>query len=343
MLMWLDNQDNHGGSINENYGREILELFAMGVGNYSEEDIKECARAFTGWRIVNPDYMSIKMRNNTDRPYGYISWQFEYDDDDHDHGQKTILGETGDFNGEDAVDIICRQQATPHFIARHLYHYFVADELPVPQWPHSSPRDPEAIHLMANAYFRSGYNIQEMLRTLFNSDFFKSEAVRFARIKSPAEMVVGTLRLAGGVQLPSEDTYLATDTCGNMGQTLMAPPSVEGWQGGQEWINTGAYVHRVNFASRILNDPDRPGIRAIIDRIRNDAGSDSIPPTRLVDLCIGILGPLNVLDSTRRGLVDYASEYGDLNFEDSDSAASADRAVVAVLQLLVTTQDYQMV
>ena len=77
MLMWLDNQDNHTGSINENYGREILELFAMGVGNYTEEDIKECARAFTGWRVVNPDYMSIRMRNNTARPYGYISWQFE--------------------------------------------------------------------------------------------------------------------------------------------------------------------------------------------------------------------------------------------------------------------------
>ena len=77
MLMWLDNQDNHKGSINENYGREILELFSMGVGNYTEEDIKECSRAFTGWRVVNPDYMSIKMRNNTARPYGYIAWQFE--------------------------------------------------------------------------------------------------------------------------------------------------------------------------------------------------------------------------------------------------------------------------
>ena len=89
MLMWLDNQDNHKGSINENYGREILELFSMGVGNYTEEDIKECSRAFTGWRVVNPDYMSIKMRNNTARPYGYIAWQFEYDDQDHDHGTNT--------------------------------------------------------------------------------------------------------------------------------------------------------------------------------------------------------------------------------------------------------------
>jgi hypothetical protein len=128
-----------------------------------------------------------------------------------------------------------------------------------------------------------------------------------------------------------------------MGQTLMAPPSVEGWQGGREWINTGAYVHRVNFASRVINDPDRPGIRAVIDRIRDAADSGGISPARLVDLCIEILGPLDVLDSTRNGLVDYASKYGDLSFADGESAAEADKAAVAVLQLLVTTQDYQMV
>ena len=97
MMMWLDNQDNHKGSINENYGREILELFSMGVGNYTEDDIKECARAFTGWRVVNPDYMSIRMRNNTARPYGYIAWQFEYDDTDHDHDEKTFLGPSRGF------------------------------------------------------------------------------------------------------------------------------------------------------------------------------------------------------------------------------------------------------
>ncbi|MCY4579696.1 MAG: DUF1800 family protein, partial [Chloroflexi bacterium] len=118
MLMWLDNQDNHKDQINENYGREILELFSMGVGNYTEEDIKECSRAFTGWSVVNPDYMSIKMRNNTARPYGYIAWQFNYDEADHDEEEKLFLGERGNFNGEDVVDIICKQEATARFIAR---------------------------------------------------------------------------------------------------------------------------------------------------------------------------------------------------------------------------------
>ena len=342
MLMWLDNQDNHKDSINENYGREILELFSMGVGNYTEDDIKECARAFTGWRVVNPDYMSIKMRNNTARPYGYISWQFEYDDEDHDHGEKTLLGETGDFNGEDAVDIICKQQATAEFIARHLYHFFVADELPVPQWPHMPPRDPAAIEFMTKAYFESGYSIKEMLRATFTSDFFKSEASRFARIKSPAEMVVGTMRLAGGLEIPSGDTYAAASACANMGQALMAPPSVEGWQGGSEWINTGTYVERVNFVGKTLNDPDRPGVRAIIDRIGRTAKGSALSPEKLVGACLEVLGPLDLLDSTHRNLVDYATKFGEVSFSDEVLSPRADEAVVALIQLIVSTQEYQM-
>ncbi len=339
MLMWLDNQDNHKDSINENYGREILELFSMGVGNYTEDDIKECARAFTGWRVVNPDYMSIKMRNNTARPYGYIAWQFEYDDDDHDHEEKRFLGEVGDFNGEDVVDIICRQPATARFIARHLYHFFVADELPVPQWPHFGPRDPEAIEIMAQAYFDSGFQISAMLRAMFNSDFFKSEASRFARIKSPAEMVVGTMRLAGPIDLPSTDTYAAAGACAAMGQGLLAPPSVEGWQGGSEWINTGAYVQRVNFASRVLNDPNKPGIRAIIDRMADGAYGMALSPQRLVDACLDALGPLPVLDSTRDGLIEYAEKWGDTTLPSEEG----DRRAVTLIQLIVTTQEYQMV
>ncbi len=343
MLMWLDNQDNHATSINENYGREILELFAMGVGNYTEDDIKECARAFTGWRVVNPDYMSIKMRNNTARPYGYISWQFEYDDEDHDHDDKTLLGVTGDLNGEDAVDIICRQEATPRFIARHLYHFFVADELPVPQWPHMPPKEPEAIQLMVDAYFESDYSITEMLRALFQSDFFKSESARYARIKSPAEMVVGTLRLAGGLEVPSSDAYTAAATCANMGQALLNPPSVEGWQGGEEWINTGAYVQRVNFASATLDDPDKPGIRSIIDRVRVSTGASELTAEELVDRCLEILGPIETMESTRQGIINYAAKYGNISFGNDAAIENAENAIVAVLQIIVATQEYQTV
>ncbi len=343
MLMWLDNQDNHKDAINENYGREILELFSMGVGNYTEDDIQECARAFTGWRVVNPDYMSIKMRNNTARPYGYISWQFEYDDDDHDHGDKTFLSHAGDLNGEGVIDIICRQPATPRFIARHLYHFFVADEVPVPQWPHTPPRDPDAIDTMCQAYFASDSSISAMLRTLFNADFFKSASARFARIKSPVEMVVSTLRMAGGLTLPSTDTYAAANACAYMGQHLMNPPSVEGWQGGSEWINTGAYVQRVNFASRVLNDPAKPGIRAMLEQIKETAAGDALSAAELVDACLYVVGPLEVLESTRHGLIEYASTWGTMRWGDAASAARTEEHMVDMLQLVVTTQEYQMV
>ena len=128
-----------------------------------------------------------------------------------------------------------------------------------------------------------------------------------------------------------------------MGQALLDAPSVEGWHTGVEWINTGAYVHRVNFASRVLTDPNRPGIRAIIGRVSDAAGSASLSPERLVGLCLDILGPLNMVESTREGLVDYASKYGDISFTDEESATEAGKAVVAVLQLVVSTQEYQMV
>ena len=342
MIMWLDNQDNHKGSINENYGRELLELFSMGVGNYTEEDIKECARAFTGWRVVNPAYMSIKMNNNTSRPYGNMTWQFEYDDEDHDHGQKTILGETGDFNGEDVVEIICRQEATPRYIARHLYHYFVADEPPVPQWPHTPPANPDAIDAMTDAYFESDHSIKHMLKALFMSDFFKEEAFRYARTKSPAEMVVNTLRLAGRMELPCYETYDAARASSGMGQALLGPPSVEGWQGGSEWINTGTYAERVNFVTRVLGDPARPGVKGIIDRINRAAGAGDISADGLVDACLDVLGPLEVLDSTRANLVDFASTYGRISFSDEETAADTEEAVVTLIQLIVSTQEYQM-
>ena len=341
MIMWLDNQDNHAANINENYGREILELFSMGVGNYTEDDIKECARAFTGWRIVNPEYMSIKMRNNTARPYAYMAWQFEYDDDDHDHEEKTLLGETGNLNGEDAVNIICRQEATARFISRQLCHFFLGDELPVPQWPHEPPRNPEAVELMSKAYFDSDYSIGAMLEALFKSDLFKAEAARYARIKSPAEMVVGTMRLAGPIELPSDEIFDAQGVCANMGQSLMRPPSVEGWQGGDEWINTGAYVQRVNFASRILNDPNKIGVRDIIERVKKRCGGESMSSEDMVDLCLDVLGPVDVIDSTRQGLKEYASKYGTLSWENEESSDRTDKAVVSVIQLIVSTQEYQ--
>ena len=144
MIFYLDNCMSHKDAINENWGRELLELFSMGVGtegrpNYSEEDVKSCARAFTGWTITNPIPRF---------PYGRYEAHFVYNSQDHDDRQKTFLGETGRWNGEDVIDIICRQPATARFISRHLYNFFVADETQVSSWQNTPPRDPEAIGLL---------------------------------------------------------------------------------------------------------------------------------------------------------------------------------------------------
>src|ERR671919_424526 len=116
MIFWLDNNENHGNAVNENWGRELLELFSMGVGNYTETDVRECSRAFTGWTILP------KLPRG---PIGRHDWFFEYREEDHDDGEKTFLGVTGNLNGEDIIRIICDQPATSRFVARHLYNFFV--------------------------------------------------------------------------------------------------------------------------------------------------------------------------------------------------------------------------
>ena len=129
MIIWLDNHDNHKDANNENYGRELLELFSMGIGNYTEQDVKECARAFTGWTLGNAEYMAMRASRDSIWPYSRIAWHFEYREEDHDDGEKTFLGETGRFNGEDIVAIIARQESTARFVSTRLFQYFAADQV----------------------------------------------------------------------------------------------------------------------------------------------------------------------------------------------------------------------
>ena len=142
MTIWLDNQDNRNGAINENFGRELLELFSMGVGNYTEDDIKEASRAFTGWTLGNAEYMAARAMKDSIWPYSRIAWHYGYRPEDHDDGEKTFLAETGNLNGEDVVEAIGRNPATAEFVARHLYDFFVADEAPVPPVAVHSPTRP---------------------------------------------------------------------------------------------------------------------------------------------------------------------------------------------------------
>ncbi len=176
---------------------------------------------------------------------------------------------------------------------------------------------------------------------MFKSDFFKDESTRYARIKSPAEMVVGTMRLAGPIELPSDDTYYAQSVCSNMGQGLLRPPSVEGWQGGSEWINTGAYVERINFASKILNDPGKKGVEDLLNRIKNASDIGMLFSDQLVEACLTVLGPIEVAETTRDRLKTYAAKYGELSWDDEEATEYFNRAAISIIQLIVSTQEYQ--
>ena len=331
MIVWLDNQDNRKDAINENWGRELLELFSMGVGNYSEDDIKNCARAFTGWTLGNAEYMVLRSMRDSDWPYGRISWRFEYRADDHDDGEKTFLGHAGDFNGEDIIRIIADQPATARFIARHMYHFFVADEPPVPSWPYAPPRDPDAVETLAQAYFDSDHSVKAMLETLFHSDFFKAEDIRYEKVKGPAEFVTGVLRLTGEFDRPRREILDRYQQTNFMGQMLTNPPSVEGWRQGVDWIDTGTLIERINFASEQLGDSGKPGVGAMIEGvIARGPAADS--PDGLIDACLEQMGGVSVSDDTRAALARAASA--------SQDAPDEERAA-RLLRLIASTHDFQ--
>jgi uncharacterized protein (DUF1800 family) len=328
MVFYLDNCMSHKGAINENWGRELLELFSLGVGmdgqqNYSEDDVKEAARAFTGWTVTNsiPRY-----------PYGKYEAKFIYDPIDHDTEEKAFLGEKGRWNGEDIIDIIVKQPATARFVARHLYNSFVADEPQVPAWKDTPPRDPAAIKMLEDEYFRSNYNIGSMLRVLFNSEFFKD--ARFAKVKSPAETVVGTMRLVGDFTFPKPGLNAMALNIRYMGQDLLNPPTVEGWHTGKEWIDSGTLVERINFTADNVGNINHPGVRAIINRLSSEGRTMS--PERLVDGCLEMLGAYELAESTRSQMLALARSEGQIRTGTEEFS----RRVGQMLQSIVATTEY---
>ena len=333
MIIWLDNNDNHKGAINENFGRELLELFSIGIGNYTEDDIKECARAFTGWTLKNAEYMSTRAQKDSIWPYSRIAWHFEYRDGDHDDGDKTFLGEVGNFNGEDIIAIIARQEATATFVCTRLFQFFAADEV--------NKEGEPVIQAMMKSYFDSGYEIRSVLRTLFNSDYFKSERARFARVKGPAELVVGAIRIAGSYRTPTLGANQLANQAFYMGQGLLQPPTVEGWHEGLEWIDSGALVERVNFAAKEISDVNKPGVKAIIECLAVDNGG-TFTPERFVDKCLDIVGPIDVSLETHAALLNYASAEGDLDLNEHQAGDSSEQRVGKMLRLIASTREFQL-
>ena len=327
MLYWLDNHDNHTSEINENYGRELLELFSMSIGNYTEDDVKECSRSFTGWTIQNAEYMGLRAHSASIWPYSLIAWQHEYQPADHDNGTKTFLGKTGDFNGEDIIEIICEHPSTAEFISRRLYQFFVADQI--------DSDGENLIQEMITSYFESNYEISAVLKCIFNSTHFKSETIRYSRVKSPVELVVGTLRLAQEFNFPSLNIIDASRAIGYMGQQLLNPPSVEGWHEGVEWLDSGTLVERVNFASKYLGDPNQPCVSTIVSDVQNDKTSE-ITVSQIVETCLNQLGYFYIDETTKHDI--SAGLSGKYNNPKNDIP----QITTDAMRLIVSSKEFQM-
>lgn len=224
MIEYLDNNSNRKGHPNENYARELMELFTMGIGNYTEQDIKEAARAFTGWTFD---------RNG-----------FVFNERQHDDGLKTFLGHTGNFDGADIINIIFERPATARWLPRKLFEFYA----------YLGPEE-TIVDDLAKVFKASNWSVKAVLRTIFQSALFYSEQTIRVQIKTPVELVVGAVRALGADA--SEPVLLrAMDL---MGQMLLYPPNVGGWPRGQGWINTATIFVRYNFSNLLLNG-SMPGV-----------------------------------------------------------------------------------
>jgi uncharacterized protein (DUF1800 family) len=233
MLVWLDNRYNTKAHPNENYAREVMELFTLGLGAYSEDDVKAGARAFTGWTLKAGQPVFVPAL--------------------HDDGVKTFLGQTGTFDADGAIAVILQQPVHQRFIAHKLLEAFV----------YSDP-EPELIEATASVYALSGYDIAQTLGAILRSNVFFSERAYRALPKSPIEFALGTLRYVGAAQVPPN----LPGALARMGQEPLNPPTVKGWDGGPAWINTSTMLARFNFVNALL--ATTPDLEA--DAIVRDAG-----------------------------------------------------------------------
>lgn len=220
MLVYLDSATNRKAHPNENFSRELMELFCLGEGRYSEVDIREMARCFTGWEVRRGE--------------------FRFNRYQHDTGVKTFFGETGEFGGEEAVRIVLKQQSAPEFVVSKLLRFFVMDELPQ---RHSGLLEP-----LAREFRETGLQIRPVLRRILTSRLFYSRYSTGRRIKSPVELAIGLLRCLEG----TTNTQELSESLRQLGQGLLYPPSVKGWDGGRTWINSSTLLGRSNLVRRLI-------------------------------------------------------------------------------------------
>ncbi len=268
MLTYLNSTTNARLHPNENYAREVMELFCLGVGNYTERDIQETARCFTGWEIRRK--------------------RFRFNKHQHDFGTKSLFNQTGEFDGADAVRIILAQDAAPRFIARKLVNYFVCDQ----------PVSDELVEPLARELRDNGFHIEPVVRRILTSRYFYSQASVGQKIRSPVELAIGLLRCLEG----TVGTIALATALQPLGQRVFFPPNVKGWDGGRKWINATTLIGRVNLVSKLLRDDN---VRFANGSLA-DYFQDSETPDRLVDELAGLLLAVSLPNSARRELISIA-------------------------------------
>ncbi len=212
MISFLNNQQNRKKKPNENFAREVMELFTMGRGNYTETDIKEAARAFTGWGFN-------------------LKGEFEFRKFQHDDDKKTVLGKTGNFDGDDVLNILLEQKQTAKYITKKIYKYFVNDKV-----------DDAKVEWLSNRFFQNGYDIKKLMEDIFTADWFYDEKNIGTKIKSPIELLAGIRRLLP-MEMENDQSQLLFQK--TLGQILFYPPNVAGWPGGKAWIDSSSLMLRL--------------------------------------------------------------------------------------------------
>jgi len=222
MLNFLNNNQNRKDHPNENFAREVMELFTMGRGNYTEDDVKEAARAFTGWGA------------NAKGEFVFRKFQ-------HDDGSKSVLGKTGDFDGDEVLEILLEQKQTAKFISQKIYRFFVNDMIDQPK-----------VDWLADRFYKSGYDIGRLMEDIFTSDWFCEGKNIGCKIKSPIELLVGIQRMLP-MKLENEEALLLLQRL--LGQILFYPPNVAGWPGGKTWIDSSTLMMRMRIP-QLINERD---------------------------------------------------------------------------------------
>ncbi|HWN99414.1 MAG TPA: DUF1800 domain-containing protein [Blastocatellia bacterium] len=335
MLIWLDNITNVLGSANENFGRELQELFTMGINdvvtgeqNYTEQDVKEVARCFTGW-------------NYQRRP----PFPFQVNANQHDNGTKTIFTGTqwqtsGNLDGTDVISVIAGRPATARYLTWKLFNFFV---YPLT----TSSADKKTIDKFANVYLNNNHSIKELVRAIFTSDEFFSERALFSLVKQPVELVVGAVRMLGGNYNPGTPgnrggASVPPNSSRNMGQDLFAPPDVAGFDSNLGWVNTASMLERFNYTNTFATNRNttNPGVSVTNDHLKSLTKSGS---KKTVKKFFTALGPISPGNSTRKTLQAYleADDNGQpVGFTNDD--ATIDKKVRGLVHQIMCLPEYQL-